>query len=67
MSEEFDFEVAKKDIEFLLSFTPGLDDVPEGLMSMFYMTGSYEGDVDLVERLREIAGRFDITSLGDEE
>jgi hypothetical protein len=63
MSTDFDFEIAKKDIKFLLSFTPGLDVVPEGLMSMFYVTGTYEGDVKLVEKLQEIANRYDITEI----
>lgn len=61
MSKEFDYEVAKKDIEFLLSFSPGIDEVPAGLMAMFYVTGTYQGDVDLVNRLREITKRWNIS------
>lgn len=67
MSEEFDFEIAKKDIKFLLSFTPGLDEVPAGLMAMFYFTGSHEGDVEVVNKLREIADRYQITEEEEEQ
>lgn len=67
MSEEFDFEIAKKDIKFLLSFTPGTKEVPQGLMSMFYITGSYEGDLELNERLREIADRYQVIEEDEED
>lgn len=52
----------RKDIEFLLSFAPALDpeQVSPGLAPMFYVTGTYEGDVELARKVKEICDRYDI-------
>lgn len=58
----------KEDIEFLLSFTPASDpaEVSQGLAPMFYITGTYEGDLKLAERVHDIRDRYDIP-VGDPE
>lgn len=50
----------KSDIEFLLSFAPCDDpeEVPEGLNPMFYFTNTYDGDVKLAQRIRDIKDRY---------
>lgn len=52
------------DIVFLLSFAPALsaDDVSDGLSSMFYMTGSYQGDLKIATRVEEIRERHCINT-----
>lgn len=52
----------REDIEFLLGFAPALDpeQVAPGLASMFYATGTYEGDVELARKVKEICERYDI-------
>jgi hypothetical protein len=60
----------KEDFEFLLSFAPGhdVDDLPEGLGPMFYLTGTYEGDYKIVKRISEIVDRYNLeTNHGVEE
>lgn len=58
----------RKDIEFLLSFAPANDpdQVSEGLAPMFYITGTYEGDVKLARRVKEICERYGIVLDYDE-
>ena len=58
----------RKDIEFLLSFAPANDpnQVAEGLMSMAYVTGTYDGDVKLARRVKEICERYGIVLDYDE-
>lgn len=55
-------EQVKEDIRFLLSFTPASDpiEVEQGLIAAFYITGTYEGDVELAKRVRIIRDRYDI-------
>lgn len=62
-------EQVKEDIEFLLTFTPASSpsEVAEGLAPMFYVTGTYEGDMKLAERVRAIHERYDIVEQDDEE
>ena len=43
-------------------------EVSEGLQQMFYVTGSYQGDVEMAQRIEEIMGRYGIdTDEIDEE
>lgn len=58
----------RKDIEFLLSFVPATEpmQVREGLAPMFYVTGSYDGDITLANRVQEICERYDIILDHDE-
>ena len=51
-----------EDIKFLLSFAPATNvkDVHPGLMPMFYLTGSYDGDVALVQRIQSVVERYNI-------
>lgn len=62
-------EKVREDIEFLLTFIPASDpnQVEQGLAPMFYITGTYEGDVKLATRVKEICERYDITTTNDEE
>ena len=57
------------DIEFLLSFVPATrpDQVTEGLAPMFYITGTYEGDLELARKVQEICERYDIVLDHDED
>jgi hypothetical protein len=57
------------DIEFLLSFTPATtpEQVSPGLAPMFYVTGTYEGDVELARKVQEICERYDIVLDYDED
>ena len=59
----------KEDVEFLLEFMPAKDpaEVAEGLAPMFYVTGTYEGDVKLADRVRDIRERYEIVAQNDEE
>lgn len=59
----------REDIKFLLSFTPATDpdDVDPGLAPMFYITGTYEGDVSLAKRVQEICDRYDVAEDIDDE
>lgn len=61
----------KDDIRFLISFAPArtTDEVAEGLQSMFYVTGSYEGDVALAQRVEDIVSRYgiDFDEIDEEE
>jgi hypothetical protein len=59
----------KEDVEFLLEFMPATEpsQVREGLATMFYVTGTYEGDVELADRVRDIRERYEIVAQNDEE
>jgi hypothetical protein len=59
----------REDIKFLLSFTPATspDDVDPGLAPMFYVTGTYEGDVNLARQVQEICDRYDVDENIDDE
>jgi len=62
-------EHIRKDIEFLLRFIPATDpaQVEQGLAPMFYITGTYEGDVDLATKVKTICDRYGIVLQNDEE
>lgn len=64
-------EQVKSDMEFLLTFTPAKDprEVERGLSPMFYVTGTYEGDIELAQRVKDIRDRYDIQDalLEDED
>lgn len=62
-------EDVKDDIRFLLKLAPASDprDVEPNLSPMFYVTGSYEGDVELVTRIRDIRDRYDIHEVAPED
>ena len=59
----------KKDIEFLLSFTPtdDPDAIPSGLAPMFYITNTYEGDVELAKKVHAIRDYYGIPVVDPEE
>ena len=59
----------RKDIEFLLTFVPATDPakVVKGLAPMFYITGTYEGDVKLAKRAKAIIERYDVEVEDPEE
>jgi hypothetical protein len=61
----------RKDIEFLLTFVPAKhpDEVEKGLAPMFYVTSTYEGDVQLAERVGYICERYGLEQItcDDEE
>jgi hypothetical protein len=59
---------AKEDMEFLLNFAPTVDPklVIPGLMSFNYLTGTYEGDLKLVTRVKAIVDKYSLeTPDGD--
>ena len=62
-------EKVKDDIKFLLQLAPASDpnDVVPDLAKMFYATGSYEGDLALVSRVKEIMDRYDIHEVDPED
>lgn len=62
-------ETIRNDIEFLLRFIPATDpkQVERGLAPMFYITGTYEGDVELATKVKEICDRYGIELRNDEE
>lgn len=62
-------ETIRQDIEFLLRFIPATDpkQVEQGLAPMFYITGTYEGDVSLATKVKEICDRYGIVIHNDEE
>lgn len=62
-------EEVKDDIKFLLKLAPASDpgDVVPDLGDMFYVTGSYEGDVELISRVKEIMDRYDIHEVAPED
>lgn len=57
-----DMKQIAEDIIFLLSFVPEVnpDKIPGDLPAMFYITGSYIGDLALAERARDIMQRHNI-------
>ena len=59
----------KEDIKFLLSFTPtdDPDAIPCGLAEMFYITQTYEGDVELAKRVHRIRDRYNIPVVNPKE
>lgn len=65
MSKDFITE----DIKFLLQFAPAtnVDDVHSGLLPMMYLTGSYDGDKALVQRVQDVIARYniDVDSIDD--
>lgn len=67
--DESILEQIKEDIIFLLSFVPAKDpkQVEKGLAPMFYVTGTYEGDVELAKRAQEIQNRYGIIEDNPEE
>jgi len=62
-------EQVKEDIEFLLDFTPASNpsEVAPNLAAMMYVTGTYEGDLELAERVQGIRERYDIVMQDDDE
>lgn len=62
-------EQVKKDVEFLLTFTPASDPakVEPNLAPMFYITGTYEGDMKLAKKVQDIRERYGIVEQNDEE
>lgn len=59
----------RQDLEYLLSFVPARcrEDVDKGLAPMFYVTGTYEGDIALADRVKEICERYNIEENDDDE
>ncbi len=63
-------EEVKDDIRFLLKLAPSAldpNEVEKDLSPMFYVTGSYEGDLELVTRIRDIRDRYDIHEIAPED
>lgn len=62
-------EQLKRDINFLLSFLPATeeDQVEPGLSPFFYITNSYEGDLEIARTISEIKTRYGINSYEREE
>lgn len=62
-------EQLKRDINFLLSFLPATeeDQVEPGLSPFFYITNSYEGDLEIARTISEIKTRYGINSDEREE
>lgn len=54
------------DMEFLLSFTPfAIDEgLPKGLSPEFYHSLSYEGDVKIAKRIKDIREKYGIPIRG---
>jgi len=52
----------KNDIKFLLSFAPREEpeDLPRGLDPTFYFTLSYEGDMEIAKRIKNIEVKYGI-------
>lgn len=63
-------EDVQDDIRFLLKLAPSAldpNDVEPDLSPMFYVTGSYEGDLKLVTRIRDIRERYNIHEIAPED
>ena len=63
-------EEVKDDIRFLLKLAPSAldpNEVEKDLSPMFYVTGTYEGDLELVTRIRDIRERYDIHEVAPED
>lgn len=63
-------EDVKDDIRFLLKLAPSAldpNDVVPNLAPMFYVTGSYEGDVKLISRIQDIRKRYDLHEIAPED
>lgn len=56
------FETIQSDIEFLVSFLPArrVKDVEPGWAPMFYITGTYEGDIAIMQRIEEICQKYNL-------
>jgi hypothetical protein len=67
--DETILEQIKEDIKFLLSFAPARDPkkVEKGLAPMFYVTGTYDGDVALAKKAQEIQIRYGVIEDNPEE
>lgn len=52
----------KGDMEYLLSFVPATDpsDVEPGLPAMCYITGTYDGDVAVIQRVADIKAKYNL-------
>ncbi len=59
----------QEDLEFLVSFAPAKDPlkVEQGLAPMFYVTGSYNGDVALATRVQKICERYGLVEENPED
>ena len=68
MSKDILKEV-RDDIKFLLKLAPASNpsDVAPDLAPMFYVTGTYEGDVKLISRVKDIMDRYDIHEVAPED
>ena len=63
-------EEVKDDIRYLLKLAPSAldpNDVEPNLAPMFYVIGSYEGDLELITRIRDIRERYDIHEIAPED
>lgn len=49
-----------EDIKFLMSFQPFTNTVDPGLMPMDYLTGTYEGDIHVRNRIQSIKEKYNI-------
>ena len=70
-AESSDADVAqqiKEDMEFLLHFVPAMDpsQVEPDLMNYQYITGYYDDDVKIVERIADIIERNGLTPPDEE-
>jgi hypothetical protein len=64
---KLNIDQVKDDISFLLSFVPAThpDDIEEDMFSSYYMTGSYDTEVELINRVRDIVVRYEIDHVED--
>lgn len=59
LRESLDGDAAKDDVGFLLSLVPSwAKNTEPGLDPTFYGTGSHDGDLKIVKRVREIEKRY---------
>ena len=58
----------KADMEFLLSFVPAtqVSQVVSGLVSVCYITGNYEDELKLVEKIENIMGKYNLAIAASE-
>jgi len=63
-----DTEQLHEDLKYLLSFAPAQcpSEVIEGLSPMFYITNTYDGDVEIAQRIKDIHVRYNI-KIDDED
>ena len=64
-----DTEQLKRDLEYLLSFAPAQcpSEVEPDLSPMFYVTASYDGDIAIAQRIKDIRDRYGVTIDHDDE